>query len=100
MDIEEIGKEIVDASLHGHKAGGPGLLESAHQACLAYELRQRGLHGECEVDQPVHSGTIEILPGYRLDMIVENTVIVENTSVESLSPIHETRVASSSGIAG
>jgi GxxExxY protein len=53
MDIEDIGRQIIDAVVKVHKSLGPGLLESAYQNCLAYELRQRGLEVKCEVPQPV-----------------------------------------------
>ncbi len=92
MEIEMIAKQIVDASLKVHKALGPGLLESAYQACLAHELRQRGLHVESEVDQPIEYGALRITPGYRLDMIIEYSVIIENKSVEALLPVHEAQL--------
>jgi GxxExxY protein len=92
MEIEQIAKQIVDSSLKVHKALGPGLLESAYQACLAHELRQRGLHVESEVDQPIEYGALRIIPGYRLDMIIENSVIIENKSVETLLPVHEAQL--------
>jgi GxxExxY protein len=92
MEIEEIGRQIVDASIKVHKALGPGLLESAYQMCLAYELRERGLHVETEVDLPIHYGPLKIIPGYRLDMVVENSVIIENKSVETLSALHEAQL--------
>ncbi len=92
MEIEMIAKQIVDASLKVHKALGPGLLESAYQACLAHELRQRGLHVESEVDQPIEYGALRIIPGYRLDMIIENSVIIENKSVEALLPVHDAQL--------
>jgi GxxExxY protein len=68
------------------------MLESAYQACLAHELRQRGLHVESEVDQPIEYGALRIIPGYRLDMIIENSVIIENKSVEALLPVHEAQL--------
>jgi GxxExxY protein len=92
MDIEEIGKQIVDSTILVHRALGPGLLESAYQACLAYELRQRGLHVETEVHQPVLYDGQQLDAGYRLDMLVEHTVIIENKAVETLLPIHEAQL--------
>jgi GxxExxY protein len=92
MNIDKIGRQIVDASLKVHRALGPGLLESTYQTCLAHELRQRGLHGDSEVDLPIKYGTVNIIPGYRLDMIVENSVIIENKSVETLLPLHEAQL--------
>jgi GxxExxY protein len=92
MDIEDIGKQIVDASVGVHKTLGPGLLESTYQACLAFELRRRGLHVECEVMQPVKYGSFRIDTGYRVDMFIEDAVIIENKAVERLLPIHEAQL--------
>ena len=88
MEIEEVGKQIVDAAIKVHRALGPGLLESAYQACLAHELRKRGLAVACEVLQPVLYDGMQIEAGYRLDMLVEDLVIIENKAVEIVLPIH------------
>ena len=89
MDIEEIGSIIIDSSIKVHMALGPGLLESAYQKCLAHELRRRGLKVACEVPVPlVYDGEI-IDNAYRIDMLVEDCVIVENKTVDKLDPIHE-----------
>lgn len=92
MDIEEIGKQIVDAAIKVHRSLGPGLLESAYQICLAYELRKRGLKVECEVPQTVNYEEIQIDAGYRLDMLVEDVVIIENKSVDQILPIHQAQL--------
>lgn len=92
MDIEAVGKQIVDASIKVHRALGPGLLESAYQVCLAYELAKRGLRVECEVQIPVVYEGAQIDAGYRLDMLVESCVIVENKAVERLLPVHEAQL--------
>lgn len=92
MDIEAIGKEIVDASVKVHRTLGPGLLESAYQQCLAHELRKRGLRVDCEVFLPVVYDNQQIDAGYRIDMLVEEMVIVENKAVNVLLPIHEAQL--------
>ena len=92
MDIEQIGSEIVDSAIKVHRALGPGLLESAYQECLAYELRQRGLKVSCEVILPVIYEEIEIDAGYRIDMLIEDSVIVENKTVECILPVHRAQV--------
>jgi len=92
MDIEEIGKQIVDSAVKVHRALGPGLLESAYQFCLAYELRKRGLKVETEVLQPVFYDGQKIDVGYRLDMLVEQLVIIENKAVETILPIHQAQL--------
>jgi GxxExxY protein len=88
MEIEDVGRQIVDASIKVHRALGPGLLESTYQACLVYELRHRGLKVECEVEQSVLYEGLRIDAGYRLDMVVESSVIIENKSVENILPVH------------
>lgn len=92
MDLEDVGKQIVDAAIKVHRALGPGLLESAYQACLAYELRKRGLRVACEVLLPVLYDGQQIDAGYRIDMLVEDVVIIENKAVERLLPIHQAQL--------
>jgi len=78
----------VDAALEVHRTLGPGLLESVYQAALAHELRQRGLRVETESPLPVVYKGLHFELGFRLDMLVENLVVVELKSVESISPVH------------
>lgn len=92
MEIEEVATAIVDAAVKVHKALGPGLLESAYQHCLAYELRKRGLKVETEVPLPIVYDGQRFDIGYRIDMLVENSVIVENKTVDQLAPIHEAQL--------
>lgn len=92
MDIEIIAKEIVDSAVKVHRALGPGLLESAYQHCLAYELRKRGFHVETEVYLPVIYDGQQIDAGFRIDMLVENCIIVENKAVAELAPIHKAQL--------
>lgn len=92
MDIEEIGRIIVDSALKVHRELGPGLLESAYQACLAYELAKKGLKVQCQVTLPIRYEDQRIDAGYRIDMLVENCVIIENKCVDQLKPIHEAQL--------
>jgi len=92
MDIEEIGKIIVDSSIKVHRSLGPGLLESAYQICLVHELSKRGLKVACEVTLPIVFDGETIETGYRIDMLVENCVIIENKVVEQLTPLHEAQL--------
>lgn len=92
MDIEEVARIIVDAAIKVHRALGPGLLESAYQYCLAYELRKRGLRVECELVLPIIYDGQRIDAGYRIDMLVEDCVIIENKTVDQLLPIHEAQL--------
>jgi GxxExxY protein len=92
VDIEQVGRNIVDAAIKVHRALGPGLLESAYQKCLAYELDKRGLRVECEVVLPVIYDNQRIDAGYRIDMLVENCFVVENKTVERLLPVHQAQL--------
>ncbi len=92
MEIEEIGKMILAAAIKVHSKLGPGLLESAYQRCLAYELAKMGLRVDCEVALPLNYEELHIDVGYRLDMLVENTVIIENKTVEKILPVHEAQL--------
>ena len=94
MTHNEISGQIVDAAIRVHSALGPGLLESAYQACLAFELTSRGLHVETEVGLPVVYRDVRLEVGYRIDLLVESTVIVEIKAVETLLPIHEAQLLS------
>lgn len=77
-----------------HTALGPGLLESAYETCLAYELRQRGLRVETQVTLPVKYDGVELDAGYRLDLLVESRVIVELKAIEKMTPLHEAQLLS------
>ena len=92
MDIEVIAKEVVDAAIHVHRALGPGLLESAYQACLAHDSRKRGRRVECEVSVPLEYDGLKIDAGYRLDMRVDGVVLVENKVVDALLPVHQAQL--------
>ena len=88
QDIEAVAKDIVDAAYKVHLAFGPGLLESAYQQCHAYELRKRGRKVLTEVVMPIVYDGQQIDAGYRLDMLVDDLIIIENKTVESILPIH------------
>jgi len=92
MDIEERAKIIIDAAVKIHRALGPGLLESAYQHCIAHELRKRGLRVEQEVVLPIEYDGERIDAGYRIDMLVEGCIIVENKTVDRILPIHEAQL--------
>ena len=88
VDIEAIGKDIIDAAFKIHKEFGPGLLESAYQACHAYELQKRGHIVLTELKLPIHYDGQEFDQGYRIDELVDGLVIVENKAVDDVHPIH------------
>jgi GxxExxY protein len=87
-DIETVAKDIVDAAIKVHKEFGPGLLESAYQQCLTFELRKRGRKILTEVTIPIVYDGNQIDAGYRLDMFVDDSIIIENKTVEEVLPIH------------
>jgi GxxExxY protein len=86
MDEEVIGKMVLDAAFNVHTALGPGLLESVYEAALAVELRKQGLKTERQKEIPVYYETERLDVGFRADMIVENKVLVELKSVETMTP--------------
>lgn len=92
MDIEATARIIVDSAVKVHRALGPGLLESAYKFCLAYELRKRGLRAETEVVLPIVYDGQHLDAGYRIDMLVEDCIIIENKVVDKLLPVHEAQL--------
>ena len=92
MNLEAIGKEIVDAAVKVHRVLGPGLLESAYQQCLVHELRQRGLNVKTEMVMPIVYEGYQLDAGYRLDVLVEDAVVVENKTVSEILPIHQAQL--------
>lgn len=91
-EIELVATQLVDSMLAVHRELGPGLLESTYQACLAYELRERGIEVRCEVELPVKYKGLDIEAGYRIDMLVADCIVIENKSVQALVPIHEAQL--------
>jgi GxxExxY protein len=86
--------EVIAAAMKVHTALGPGLLESAYRACLAVELRLRGLGVECEVPVSILYAGVTVEACYRIDILVDRTVVVELKAVEKLMPIHEAQLLS------
>src|SRR6266567_241228 len=85
---------IIGAAIQVHRALGPGLLESAYVACLAYELKKRGLVVEEQRPVPLVYEEVKLECGYRMDLLVEKSVVVEVKSIEALAPIHEAQTLS------
>ena len=92
--LNRISGEVVDASLKVHRALGPGLLESAYQACLLYELRKRGLDVAAQVEMPIRYDNVVIDTAFRIDLFVEKAVVVELKAVPRIHPIHEAQLLS------
>lgn len=88
MEINKITQAIIGAAIEVHKELGPGLLESAYQECLYFELMERGLDVNKELQLPVVYKDVQLDCGYRIDLLVEDEVIVELKSVKELEDIH------------
>lgn len=87
-----ISSKIIGACIKGHTQLGPGLLESSYEHCLAYELKNLGLDVQQQVALPIIYKEIKLNAGYRIDLIVEDKIIVEIKSVEVLAPIHTAQI--------
>jgi len=93
-ELNKITEGIIGAAIEVHKNLGPGLLESAYQAALAYELTERGFKIEQQKSLPLLYKNVKLESGYRLDLLVNDKVVVEIKSMEGLAPIHEAQLLS------
>jgi GxxExxY protein len=89
MEFESLSRYIIGAAIEVHKSLGPGLLESAYEECLCYELDEREIKYERQKPIPVVYKSIKLECGYRADIIVEKKILLELKSIEALNPIHE-----------
>ena len=92
--LDQITRRIIGAAIEVHKNLGPGLLGSAYQVCLAFELRERGFNVEEQKPLPVVYKQVKLDCGYRMDLLVENEIVVEVKAMEQLAPIHEAQLLS------
>jgi GxxExxY protein len=92
MEINTLTGQIIGAAIEVHKALGPGLLESAYEECLSYEFHLRKFRHKRQHAIPIEYKGIKLDCGYRVDLLVEDLVIVELKSVDSLDPIHEAQI--------
>ena len=97
---EEITEQIIAGAIEVHRKFGAGLLESAYEACLVHELSLRGLRVQRQVAIPIEYNGVRLDCGYRIDMIVEDTVLVELKAIEKLLPIHEAQLLTYLRISG
>ena len=88
MTENELSRIVFDCALKVHQSLGPGLLESAYEECSYYELRKTGLNVEKQKPLPLIYEEVKLDVGYRIDIIVENKLIIENNSVEALNDVH------------
>jgi len=91
-DENELSRIILDAAFRVHSALGPGLLENAYEACLAYELQSAGLKVQTQLPLPLVYREVKLEVGYRLDILVEDLVVIEVKAVDALAPIHHAQV--------
>jgi GxxExxY protein len=91
-DLEEHARVLIDAGLKVHKALGPGLLESAYEHCLVHELQTRGLNLRRQVAIPVVYDGLTLDAGFRLDLLLEEAIIVEIKAVDALTRVHEAQL--------
>lgn len=90
----QISKFVIDSAMRVHTELGPGLLESAYEACLAEELRKIDVHVETQAPVPLVYRGVRLECGYRIDLLVENSVVVEVKSVEAIAPVHQAQTLS------
>ena len=89
---EKLTEQVIGAAIEVHQALGPGLLESAYEECLCHEFHLRGISFERQCPLPVEHKNVKLDCGYRLDLIVENKVILEINCIEHLLPVHEAQL--------
>jgi GxxExxY protein len=92
MELNEITQKVIGCAIEVHRYLGPGLLESAYEECLAYELEKTGLNIKRQQPTPVVYKEIKLEYGYRIDILVENLVVVELKVVDEINPVHEAQV--------
>jgi GxxExxY protein len=98
--LSDVTEKIIGAAILVHRELGPGLLESAYEACLMFELAEAGLQVERQKPLPVNYKGVQLECGYRLDLVVENKIILELKTVEKILPIHEAQILSYLKISG
>lgn len=94
LTAQQVSHAVITAAMKVHTELGPGLLESTYVACLQYELLQAGYRSATQVGLPVVYRETKLELGYRMDLVVENLVIVEVKSVDSIAPVHQAQVLS------
>ena len=92
MKFEELSEQVLRCAIEVHRQLGPGLLESTYEQCLAYELNQLRVPFKLQVELPVEYKQIKLDCGYRIDLLVDDRIIVELKSIEQLLPIHEAQI--------
>ncbi len=94
MDADPITGSIIAGAIRVHSKLGPGMLESAYEACLAHECRKRGLNVVTQLPVAIHYDGVELDIGYRIDLLIADAVVVELKTVTTLTPLHEAQLLS------
>ncbi len=94
MSVDELTSTIIRAAMKVHTALGPGLLESAYEACLCHELRKQGLKADRQVVLPIQYDGIQVDEGYKIDLLINDLVILELKTVEKVLPVHTAQIIS------
>ena len=94
MGINDITHQVIDSAMTVHTALGPGLLEKAYEVCLIHEIEKKGIKVESQVQLPLKYDGVEVELGYRVDLLIEDRIIVELKSVEAVSDIHKAQLLS------
>jgi GxxExxY protein len=94
MNINVVSGMVIDGAMRVHSVLGPGLLESAYEVCLTHEIRKRGLSVSSQVGLPVLYDGAKVELGYRIDLVVENAIVIEIKTVEEILPVHKAQLIS------
>ena len=100
MEFDDLSNRVIGCAIEVHRELGPGLLESAYEQCLAHELQRNGIPFQLQYPQPVKYKDIRLDCGYRIDILVENKLILELKSVEDIKGIHEAQLLTYMKLAG
>jgi GxxExxY protein len=92
MDLKQLSSKIIGASIEVHKTLGPGLLESAYEKCLCHELDLQGIKFERQVDLPITYKGKKLDCGYRIDILVQDLIIIELKAVDVIAPVHKAQL--------
>ncbi|KFF22318.1 GxxExxY protein [Chryseobacterium sp. JM1] len=91
-EVTQLSYDIIGCAIKVHKELGPGLLESVYELCLAYELKERGFFVDQQISTKINYGKFEIETPLKVDLLVNNTIIIEIKTVESLLPVHQAQL--------
>jgi GxxExxY protein len=94
MELNDISGKIIELAINVHRELGPGMLEGAYEACLKFELERSGFRTETQIKLPINYQGMKLDAGYRIDMLVEESVIVELKAIDRLMPVHEAQLLS------